>query len=69
MSTQECARNGCSNTGSVSFSVRPDLLYCRGCFEYLSIKVRRIDLQMRRVREERRNESEDHRPARQPSGY
>jgi len=69
MNTQKYARGGCDNTGSVSFSVRPDLLYCQGCFEYLSLKMRRINGEMRRIRTEQQNENEDNRPARQPVGY
>jgi hypothetical protein len=69
MEKQECARKSCDNEGILSFRVRPDLKYCRGCFEYLALKVRRINGEMRRIRTEQRNENEDNRPARQPSGY
>jgi hypothetical protein len=63
----KCARKDCKNEGFLSFRGRPDLKFCQGCYEYLGRKIRRIDSDMRRLREaQKRNEAEDNQPARQP---
>ena len=54
MEQPKCARSGCSNAGRVAFRVRPDLLYCQGCLDYLAGKLKRINAQMRKLRDEQK---------------
>jgi len=58
MEQPKCARSSCPNTGRVAFRVRPDLLYCQGCFDYLAGKLRRINAQMRKLRTARNLQAE-----------